>query len=297
MMPQARTLDRRAVLVMLVLCASWGFNQVTAKLALADIPPLTQAAMRSVGATLLLGAWGLWSVPKLFARDGTLWPGLLAGAAFGAEFVLLYLGLQWTSAGHAILFLYTAPFFVAIGLVWVTPNERLSALQWSGLVLSFIGVALALGLSGAVSRAGLMGDGLALAAGALWAATTLVVKGSRLLTAPPVKVLLYQVGTSVVILTTGAVVSGEPWPTHVSALTIACMVYQTVWIVGVTFLVWFWLISAYRAGELSAFTFITPPIGVAAGWLVLHERIEPSFAAAVGCVAAGLLLVTWPRRA
>ena len=29
----------------------------------------------------------------------------------------LYLGLQWTGASHAVLFLYTAPFFVALGLV------------------------------------------------------------------------------------------------------------------------------------------------------------------------------------
>ena len=43
--------------IMLVLCLSWGFNQVAVKLAIHDIPPLMQAAIRSVGAALIVAAW------------------------------------------------------------------------------------------------------------------------------------------------------------------------------------------------------------------------------------------------
>ena len=52
---------------------------------------------------------------KFFERDGTLWPGLIAGVIFGIEFVLIYRGLLLTSASRAVVFLYTAPFFVALG--------------------------------------------------------------------------------------------------------------------------------------------------------------------------------------
>ena len=134
---QLRHLDRLGVLIVLMLCASWGFNQVSAKIAMVDFPPTTLAALRSVGGAILLGAYAFWRYPDLLKRDGTLWPGILSGLAFGGEFVALFIGLQWTTASHGILFLYAAPFFVALGLPWITPNETLSRLQWIGLALSF----------------------------------------------------------------------------------------------------------------------------------------------------------------
>ena len=39
---------------MLMLCLSWGFNQIAVKLALPDIPPMLQATIRSAGALPVL---------------------------------------------------------------------------------------------------------------------------------------------------------------------------------------------------------------------------------------------------
>ena len=76
-----------------------------------------------------------------------------------------------------------------------------------------------------------------------------------------------------------------------STLALGSLAYQTVWVVSVTFVVWFALIARYSASRLSAFTFLTPLFGVAAGHLVLGEPLTPAFAAAVALVAAGLVLV------
>ncbi len=73
------------------------------------------------------------------------------------------------------------------------------------------------------------------------------------------------------------------------------MVYQTVWVVGVTYLAWFSLVQRYSASRLSAFTFLTPLFGVAAGHLVLGEPLTAGFLAAVILVALGLILVNRPR--
>ena len=137
----ARSLDRVSITLMLVICFSLGFNQVAAKVALVDVPPLVQAALRSAAATIILGFGASWYEPQLYARDRTLWPGLILGFFFSLEFAGLFLGLQFTTASHAVLFLYTAPFFVALGLRLFVPDERLRALQWGGMLLSFIGVA------------------------------------------------------------------------------------------------------------------------------------------------------------
>jgi drug/metabolite transporter (DMT)-like permease len=89
----------------------------------------------------------------------------------------------------------------------------------------------------------------------------------------------------------GALVTGER-VTHVpSSIALGSLAYQTIWVVSVTFVIWFALIKNYSANRLSAFSFLTPLFGVAAGHLVLGEPLTIAFAAAVALVTGGLVLV------
>src|ERR1700680_4983599 len=204
-----RPLSPGAIALMLMLCLSWGFNQIAVKLALPDIPPMLQATIRSAGALPVLLLIARLRGVRIFKRDGTLGAGLFAGVLFGIEFVLIYRGLLLTSASRAVVFLYTAPFFVALGS-YLFLGERLRASQWGGLGLSFAGVALAIGVPQAdVDAHVLVGDLLLVRGGALWAATTLIVKATALLQAPPEKALGYQVALSIPILALAAWISGE----------------------------------------------------------------------------------------
>ena len=108
-------LDGLAMAVLLVLCISWGGQQVAIKLAAVEIPLVMQSAIRSAGATLLVTLWIVLRGKPLFERDGTLWWGIAAGLLFGVEFLLIYWGLEYTNASRAIIYLYLAPFVVAIG--------------------------------------------------------------------------------------------------------------------------------------------------------------------------------------
>ncbi|MGC2808898.1 MAG: DMT family transporter [Bradyrhizobium sp.] len=289
-----RSLSAGAVAMMLMLCLSWGFNQIAVKLVLPDVPPMLQATIRSAGAlpVLLLIAW-LRGV-KVFQRDGTLGAGLFAGVLFGFEFVLIYRGLLLTSALRAVVFLYTAPFFVALGSYQFL-GERLRASQWGGLALSFAGVALAIGVPQAdVDANVLWGDLMVVGGGAMWAATTLVAKGTALRRAAPEKALGYQVAMSVPILAIAAWFSGETLTRVPGALALSLLVYQSIWVVGLTFVIWFALVQAYSASKLSAFTFITPLFGVAASYFIMHDTLTLAFGAAALLVIAGLYLVNRP---
>jgi drug/metabolite transporter (DMT)-like permease len=279
---------------MLMLCLSWGFNQIAVKLALPDIPPMLQATIRSAGALPVLLLIARLRGVKMFERDGTLWSGVFAGLLFGIEFVLIFRGLLLTSASRAVVFLYTAPFFVALGSYHFL-GERLRPSQWGGLGLSFAGVALAIGVPQPnVDANVLLGDLLVVAGGALWAATTLIVKGTALLRAPPEKSLGYQVALSVPILALAAWVSGETLTRVPGPLALTLMVYQAIWVVGLTFLIWFGLVKTYSASKLSAFTFITPLFGVVASYFIVHDTLTPVFGAAALLVIAGLYLVNRP---
>lgn len=294
--PGGRPLTAGAIALVLMLCLTWGFNQIAIKLVLREIPPYTQAAIRSAGALLVILAIAWFRGVKLFERDGTLKAGLFVGTIFGIEFLLIFHGLELTSASRAVVFLYTMPFFVALGAYQLL-GERLRAAQWAGLAVSFAGVAVAIGVPQAnVTASVLLGDLLIVGGAALWAATTLVVKRTKLIHVSPEKALGYQVGLSVPILAIGALVAGERIPAVPGALTISLLAFQAFWVVGLTFLLWFGLIKTYSASKLSAFTFITPLFGVAAGYLILGDQLTPAFGLAALLVIAGLVLVNRPVR-
>ena len=280
---------------MLMLCLSWGFNQIAVKLVLADVPPMLQVLSRSAGALPVLLLIGWWRGVKFFQRDGTLWAGLANGAIFGIEFVLIYEGLLYTSASRAVVFLYIAPFFVGLGS-YIFLGERLRGIQWAGLALSFVGVALAIGVPQPnVDANVLYGDLLMVCGGALWAATTLVVKATPLVRAPAEKGLGYQVAVSIPIFVLAAWFRGETITHMPSTLSLSLMAYQAFWVVGLTFLLWFMLVKTYSASKLSAFTFITPLFGVVASYFILHDSLTVAFGVAALLVIAGLYLVNKPE--
>lgn len=294
--PQSRPLDALAISVTVALCLTWGFNQVAIKLAIHDIPPLVQSAARSVIAALLVGAWTQLRGIPLFKRDGTLLAGIVAGTLFAIEFVLIYRGLMWTTATRAVLFIYLAPFFVVLGSRWFIPGDQFHPSQWFGLLMSFVGIVIAFGLpTPAADPHQMLGDIMMVGGAAAWAATTLVIKASPLNRVSAEKTMLYQLVVSAPLLAAAALVYGEHITAMPSALALGALLYQAVWVVSVTYVIWFALIVRYSANRLSAFTFLTPLFGVAAGHFVLNEPLTPPFALAVVFVALGLVLVNRPR--
>jgi drug/metabolite transporter (DMT)-like permease len=285
-------LDAAAILLMVLLCGCWGFNQVAIKLADAGISPMLQAGIRSFGSALLLWAWSARRGVRLFQRDGSLWLGLAIGLLFGGEFVFLYGGLVFTTASRAVLFLYTAPFVVALGAHLFVPGERLRPQQGAGLACAFLGTALAFGdaLSLPTHRE-LLGDAMAFLAALLWGATTVMVKATRLARIAPEKTLLYQLGVSALFLPLLSLVLGEKGVVAPTPLVLAMLAYQIVVVAFVSYLAWFWLVTRYPAGRLSSFSFLTPLFGLAAGTLLLGERASWALLLALALVAIGIYLV------
>ncbi|MEZ5788136.1 MAG: DMT family transporter [Xanthobacteraceae bacterium] len=279
-----------------MLCLSWGLSQVSIKEAMPDFPPLIQATLRSLGALAIVVLWSAARGVPLLQRDSSLKPGLLAGALFGFEFLLIYIGLSLTTASRGSIFIYTAPFFVAAGGTLFLPGESLGRWQWLGLALSFAGTATAVGVPQASADARtIAGDAMLIVAGAAWGATTLVIKGSRLRFVPPEKTLAYQLLVSVPILAAGAYMFGETITAVPRPAAVAWLAYQTVWVVGITYVIWFALVKHYSASRLSAFTFLTPLFGIAAGHFILGDVIDWPFALAAALVIVGLVLVNRPR--
>lgn len=291
-----RPLELGAAALVVFLCLCWGFNQVAVKYALPDIPPLIQAAIRSFGAALILWAYSRSRGISLDMRDETLKAGLLAGVLFTIEFVLIYRGLLYTSASRAVLFIYCAPFVVVLGSHFLVPGDRFHWTQWAGLLLSFAGLALAFGVPvPSAEPHQLLGDVMLLCGGVAWGLTTLLVKATTLARSSPEKTLQYQLVVSTPLIAVAAWLFGERMTQMPSALAIGSLAYQTIWVVAITFLIWFTMVMRYSASRLSAFTFLTPLFGVFAGHVAMGDPITPGFAVSVALVIGGLILVNRPR--
>ena len=287
-------LDTTAIAWVVGCCFLWGLNQVAAKAAMAEVPALWQAALRSLGGAALVGLWAIARRLPLFTRDATLKGGLLAGALFAVEFVCIFVGLQYTTASRMVVFIYVSPFVVALGMPFIARSESLSRLQMVGLLLAFAGVAWAFAEGFTQPAAGprqLFGDALGVAAGVLWGATTLAIRGSKLATASAEKTLLYQLAVSGVLLWAAAMAQGVPLPAQLSTLAWASMGFQIVVVTSFSYLVWFWLIRRYPATQLASFTLLTPVFGLVLGALLLGEPVTTRLVIALIAVAAGIVLV------
>ena len=287
-------LDAIALGSLVFCCLLWGLNQVAAKSAMHEIPALWQAAARSTGGAALVWMWSRSRGIVLFDRDATLPGGLLAGALFAGEFFCIFVGLQFTTASRMVVFIYTAPFVVALGMPMIARSERLNRWQSAGLVLAFAGVAWAFSEGFSEPAAGpkqWIGDALGLLGGALWGATTLAVRGSALTYASAEKTLLYQLGVSALLLVAAALISGAPLPDHLSTLAWASIGFQVVVVTFASYLLWFWLVRHYPATRLASFTMLTPVFGLLLGALLLAEPVTARLLFALATVATGIFLV------
>ena len=297
MSAKRRPVDALAMSIMIVLCMCWGFNQIAIKAVAADVSPIMQAGLRSGIASVLLLLWANLRRIPLFGRDGTLKVGLAAGMLFGAEFVFIYAGLGHTAASRMVVFIYLTPCLTALGLQWFVPGERLRADQWIGIVLAFAGVALAFADGFSAARGStLIGDAFGVIAAVLWAATTVLIRATKLSSASATKTLFYQLGVSALMLPLASVLAGEQGIVTLTPLAVASIAYQSVIVAFASYLAWFWLLTRYLAGRLAVFSFLTPLFGVAFGVLLLSEPVSSVFLAAALMVGTGIVLVNRPAK-
>jgi drug/metabolite transporter (DMT)-like permease len=290
-MDARKPLDSKAFLLMLVLTALWGFQQVAIKVTAADVSLVMQAGLRSLIATALILAWAQWRGTPLFERDGTLAAGVAAGLLFGGEFIFIYGGLEYTAASRMVVFIYLAPVLTALGLHWLVPGEKLSRAQWAGVALAFAGIALAFGEAFAAARGTLLGDAFGMVAALLWAATTVLIRATSLARARAAKTLFYQLAVSAPMLLAASWLMGERGVIAMTPLAVASLAYQAVIVAFASYLVWFWLLTRYLAARLAVFSFLSPLFGVLFGVAILDEPLRPAFAGAALLVGAGIVLV------
>ena len=290
-------LDNRAIGLMVLLCLVWSLQQISLKAVAGDVSPMLMVGLRSGVAALLVAALMRWRGEGLQLRAGRWRPGLVVGALFALEYVLVAEALRFTHASHVVVFLYTAPIFAALGL-HCQVSRRTAALGCSGSASASRSPASPWPFSGAAQAAPssadgqrLLGDGLALLGGAAWGATTVTIRSTSLRSAPSAETLLYQLVVAFALLVPAALMLGQA-RFEPTAAAWAHLAFQGVIVSFASFLVWVWLLRRYLASRLGVLSFLTPVFGIVLGIWLLGEPLESNFIVGSGLVLGGIFLVS-----
>ncbi len=183
------------------------------------------------------------------------------------------------------------PVWMAVTAHFVLPGEQLTPQRSLGLALAFAGVAWAIvDRSGLGGEASLAGDLAALVAALGWMGVSLTPRLTRIREVTPEMQMFWQVLVSAPVLLVAAVAFG-PLVRDFTPATAWMMLFQIVVVVSGAFLVWFWMLSRYKASQIAAFAFLSPIFGVMLGWLWLGETVTPALLAKLALVALGIVLI------
>ena len=283
----------KPILILLSLALVWGTNMAIIKIGNREIAPLFMAGLRSLVASVCLYIWGKIRGIILFPSKIVVLHGAVVGLFFGAEFGLIYVGLEYTLTSRVYVMLYTAPFFAALGAHFFLKNDRISSWKLAGLLLAFCGVVAAFVRNlGSFSFTALPGDLMVLAAGALWASTTVYIKKYLSALVSPLQTLFFQVFFSAPLLFLMSFTLEDTVISGFSMVTCFSVFYQCIIVAFLSYLVWFELIHRYPISLLHAFSFFTPVLGVLiSGILIMGETISLNLIIALLLVSLGLVLV------
>jgi drug/metabolite transporter (DMT)-like permease len=290
--PAKPYLDLKATAILLFLCILWGGNMAAIKFSIRGVAPIFAAGLRSLVASgLMLLLMGYQREP-LFPKSFKKYHALVVGFLFGLEFCFIYLAMRYTLAGRAYVFLYTAPFWVALGAHFLLTGDRLTWRRLGGLSLAFTGLVVV--FSEGIfhySAEVLFGDFLMILAAIGWAATTVYIKRYFTQDCTPFQTLLYQLLFSIPILFLLSFIL-EKVPIRFIDLTVfLSLFYQTVIVAFLSYWAWFYLIHIYPVTTLSAFSFFTPIFGVFISSLLLDEPLSIELLISLTLVSVGIFWV------
>jgi drug/metabolite transporter (DMT)-like permease len=283
-------------LLLIFLSILWGGSFFFAKIAVAEIPPMTLVLIRVGGAALVL--WAILLVRGL-GRPGKEWPGkewirpfLLMGLINNViPFWLIFWGQQTLSSGVASVLYATTPVFSVL-LAWGAGEGRPGPLRLLGVLLGVAGVAAMVG-PGIVSGfdLGQSGPMLLLLLGACSYAVAGRF-GRRFGRLPPLVVAAGQVSGSSVILLPVAAWLDRPWtlplPGMVTLLSLAGLVCLST---ALAYCVYFRLLARVGATNTLLVTLLVPVSATLLGAFVLQEAVGLPQVAGMAAIGLGLLLI------
>ncbi len=290
------SLSPRQFWLLALLTLVWGINWPVMKLGVADFPPLTFRAISIVlGLPLLALVLLAFKAPLRIPRRH--WPELLWLTATNmlVWHVCIILAVRTLSSGRAAILGYTMPIFSAVIGALLFSN-RLAPRGWLGVSAAALGVALLLWheLSQLAGRP--LGVLLALAAAAVWALGTQLLRRTRI-GVPTLTLSFWMTAlTAVWMVLLATVFERGAWRVPPAATT-GAIAFNAVLIFGFAQAAWFSLARDLPPLASTLSVMLIPVVGLFSGALWLGEVLHWQDWAAVVLMVVAIASVLWPARA
>jgi len=285
-------MDLRAIIMGLVFALMWSSAFTSARIIVADAPPMLTLALRffiSGGLAVLIAAL----MGQSFRLTRAQWR---ITFVFGLCQNALYLGLFFIAmrtieASLAAIIASTMPLLVAFAS-WVFLKERLPWLAIAGLVAGFAGAALIMGtrLNAGVDLFGVM---ICIVGVVALAVATLSVRGAST-GGNLLMVVGYQMWVGGAALLLVGLIS-ETWEVRYSGTLLLAFVYTTLVPGLAATWIWFALVERIGATRAATFHFLNPFFGVAIAAVLLGEAMGTLDVFGVAIITFGILAVQLSR--
>lgn len=263
----------REILVLLAMCAIWGFHFVVIKVAVAEIPPIFYAAVRMTLVAALMAAFLRW-------RPGEMGRVLFAGVCLGAvNYVFMFSGLKYaTASASAVAIELYVPFATILSVIFL--GEQVGWRRVLGIALAFIGVAV-IAIGGESSenseRIGL-GVGLIAAAAMSEAVGSINVKKATGFKPHQLLAWFSLVGAVSLWPLTFLIESGQAqaFAAADKPLLIGAILYSAIGGSIIGHSAYYWLLQRLPVSQVAPSMLLTTLIAVASGVIVLGDPFGPA---------------------
>ena len=285
-------MDLRAISMGLLFALIWSSAFTSARIIVADAPPLASLALRFF-LSGLIGVTIARALGQSMRLTSEQWK---ATFIFGMCQNALYLGLNFYAmktieASVASIIASSMPLMVAVAS-WVIFKERLPVFGMVGLILGIVGVTMIMATR---IEAGVDSTGIALC---VVAAIALTVATLSLRNASSGGNLLMIVGLQMLVGSTilaVASIATETIAVNFNPPLIIAFIYTTLAPGLFATWVWFKLVERIGAVRAATFHFLNPFFGVAIAAVLLGEQLGLYDIAGVVIIAIGILAVQFSR--
>ncbi len=282
--------DFKAIILMLLVVLLWGGNVVATKIALPDMPPFMLAGVRFGLGAIIIGIWGLLNRSQLIPRKGEILSLIILSALFAAQICTFNLGLNLTLAGRASIFMSINPFFVALLAHFIIPNDRLNIRKIIGLFLAFSGIIIVFRDKVGINGSRILGDAILISSSAIVGFMTIYIK-KLAQNINTYKLLFWEMIFSLIPFFGLSLIFEDISQVNASSSLFFALLYQSIIVAGISFIIWTVLLRSYSASKLSVFVFAMPIFGVGLSVLMLHESMTMYLIMGAILVAIGIYIV------
>jgi drug/metabolite transporter (DMT)-like permease len=270
-----------------LLALVWGYNWVVMKVGMKYAEPFTFAALRTLFGAIFM--FGVLLLLKRRLRPQVLGLTILFGLLQTGGFVgLIMWAVSLGAAGKASILAYTMPFWLLM-LAWPILREPVRGLQWGAVIFALAGL---ISILGPWNMHGIQSSLLAVAAGFVWALSSIVVKIMRsrhdidLLTLIAWQGLFGCIPLIIVALLTATK------PVEWSGTFIAVLLFNVGPANALTWVLWLYILHSLSTGTAGLSSLAVPVVGVVAAWIQLGERPGLLEAIGMGLIVIALAILT-----